>query len=348
MTLGHTLSAAMRGGLVGAAALLAGCAVSPMDDDAMGFGAACDRACLEATAEAYLVAMAAHDPALAPFAPDARYTENGVELLLPDGLWRTTNALDDYRLYVADPGEGAIGFFSVVEENGVQALVSTRLQVVDQEITEAETMVARFGDGALFQPEPGSFDAPRPQFLQTLPPERRRPRDAMIDIANSYFSALENNDGSDVPPFADDCHRLENGFATANRPVAEGQTRGPLNMSCAEAFGLGYYREDTRLRDRRFLAVDEERGLVFAAVYFDHDAALREYQLTNGETRTVTRTAPWTWMIHEIFQIEDGMISQVEAVLLGVPYGMRPNWDTGVTRPSPTEEAEIAAAARGL
>ena len=58
--------------------------------------------------------------------------------------------------------------------------------------------------------------------------------------------------------------------------------------------------------------------------------------MKNGKTVKVTRTAPWTWMIHEIFQInQEGRISQVEAILLSVPYGMPPGWDTGVHVPDP-------------
>jgi hypothetical protein len=100
-----------------------------------------------------------------------------------------------------------------------------------------------------------------------------------------------------------------------------------MNYGCREAFSLGYYREDTRLRSRRILAIDEQRGLVMAGVAFDHDAAIRNYQLKDGRPITVRNTAPWTWMIHEIFQITPaGKISQVEAILLSVPYGMRTGW----------------------
>jgi hypothetical protein len=314
----------------------AGCATAPAQ---MGAGD-CDRACLEGAAEAYLAALVAHDPSAAPFAPDYRYTENGAALSLPDGLWRTATGQTDYRVRVADPSTGNIGLLSVVEENGAEVIVGTRLQVEGGRITEAEAVIARFEANSLFRPEPGALDAPRPQLSQVLPPERRRPREEMIDIANSYFEALEDNDGHDVPPFAPTCHRLENGFATTNRPVGENGNRGPANMPCAEAFGLGYYREDTRFRDRRYPAVDEERGLVYAMTFFDHDAAVREYQLTDGRTNRVSRTGPWTWMVAEIFQIDDGQIDQVEAVLLAVPYGMRPGFLTGARRYS-VKEAEI-------
>jgi hypothetical protein len=53
----------------------------------------CDRACLRDVAETYLTAMLAHAPKQAPLALNARYTENGAELSLPDGLWRTLDKL---------------------------------------------------------------------------------------------------------------------------------------------------------------------------------------------------------------------------------------------------------------
>ena len=75
--------------------------------------------------------------------------------------------------------------------------------------------------------------------------------------------------------------------------------------------------------------------------FIDHDAAIRSYKLTNGKTVSVDRTAPWTWMAQEIFQInKDGKISQIEAVLLSVPYGMRPGWHTGIPAPSPAAVAD--------
>jgi hypothetical protein len=163
----------------------------------------------------------------------------------------------------------------------------------------------------------------------------------LIAIANSYFTGIEGNTGDKPPPFAKDCLRLENGSQTTGRPAAAGATPGPLNFSCQEAFRLGYYREDNRVRNRRVVAIDEERGLVFAEVYFDHDAALRSYALKDGRTVTVRNTAPWTWCINEIFQVNAaGEISQVEAVLLSVPYGMRPAWSTGVHLPSPQAQRD--------
>jgi len=331
----------IRRSIPAAAALLIGVACAPGAALAAAGSVSCDRGCLEDIAERYLAAMVAHDPSKAPLATHARYTEDGVELTLPDGLWRTADSVGRYRLYVTDPQWGSVGFFAKATENGAAVLVATRLKVVDRRITEIESNAARLsatvggGPSALARVDQLG-DAPRKQFTTALPPSERRTRRELIAIANSYFSGIENNTGEKPPPFADDCLRLENGTQTTGRPVAPGASPGPLNFSCKKAFALGYYREDTRLRNRRFVAVDPERGLVYAVVYFDHDAALRSYSLKDGRTVHVRNTAPWTWEAHEIFEVNGaGKISQVEAVLQSVPYGMRPGWSTGAHMTSP-------------
>ena len=317
--------------LLAAGLMLPGLATAaPADAD-------CDRACLNKVVEDYLAAMKAHDPKKVSMSPTVRYTENGVELPLPDGLWRTATGIGKYRLTVADPTIGEVGFFAAVEENGVPILLATRLQVVDHKISQIEAVVARDGlGGAKSPPMDVLGDSPRKQFLQTLAPKDRRSRQEMIAIVNTYWTGIEDNMGDEPPLFAKDCDRIEDGVYTTNRGVPEEGEPNSASYPCIEAFALGYYHNDTRVRSRRFLAIDEERGLVYTGFFIDHDAAIRSYKLTNGKTVTVDRTAPWTWMAQEIFQInKDGKISQIEAVLLSVPYGMRPGWHTGIPAPSP-------------
>jgi hypothetical protein len=321
------------------AALLGAALITPAAVSAAGAAADCDRACLTAISEQYLNAMVTHDPSKAPLGPEARYTENGVELTLPDGLWRTASSLGKYRLYVIDPEAGELGVYAKLQENGAPVLVATRLQVLEHRINQIESIVARGMDAipGANGPRPDNLgDAPRPQFLQVLPPGEQRSRQEMMAIVNTYFTGIENNTGARPPLFADDCNRIENGSYTTNRPMpAQGEPSG-ADYPCKEAFRLGYYHEDTRLRDRRVLVIDREHGLVYTGMAIDHDAAVRSYQLVNGKMMTVKRTAPWSWLAHETFQINpEGKISQVEAVLLSVPYGMRPGWSTGVRMPSP-------------
>jgi len=321
--------------LVRAPATVANPAAAPADTTP------CDEACLRAIAERYLAAMLAHAPTQAPLALNARYTENGVDLSLPDGLWRTLGKLGTYRLVVADPQNRSIGFLAKGLENGAPVLIGTRLRVINHQITEIESVVGRLSNttgGAVFgTPKDASIDGePRQQFLTELPRAARLPPAQLAAIVNGYYTGLEGNLGEKPPAFAADCQRLENETPTTNAPVAPGAQPGAANLSCAKAFGLGYYREDTRLRNRRILAVDAARGLVYAAALFDHDATVRSYPLKDGRENKVRNTGPWTWMTQEIFQIDaSGKISQVEAVLLAVPYGMRPGWVTGAHLPSP-------------
>ena len=85
----------------------------------------------------------------------------------------------------------------------------------------------------------------------------------------------------------------------------------------------------TRIRDRRFVAVDRERGLVFSFVFFDHAAGdTRNFTTPNGRQVTAGPAQPWTWYIAELFKIDKGQIRQIEATLERVPYGMTSGWSS--------------------
>ena len=308
--------------------------------------ASCDRTCLEGVADRYLVALTSRDPSKAPLAKGVRYAENNVVLPLPDGLWRTASRLGNYRLVVTDTTWQTVGLYAKLQENGAPVLLASFLKVKDGRITEIDAQVARLTDTTgsgtpanLREDQLG--DAPRAQFLTALPQAMWRSRAELASIANSYYTGLENNRGEKVPPFAEDCLRLENGTQTSGRTLPSGGQPNGMHYSCREAFGLGYYRDDTRLRNRRILAIDEERGLVYATVFFDHDASIREYKLKDGRDVAVKNTGPWTWSTQELFQVNaGGKISQVEAVLMAVPYGQRPAFSTGQHFPSPQADRD--------
>ncbi len=66
---------------------------------------------------------------------------------------------------------------------------------------------------------------PCPSFSKPLAPGERVARPDMIAIANSYFSALERNDGKKHVPFDKECNRQENGFRTTNNPKLDRRRR---------------------------------------------------------------------------------------------------------------------------
>ena len=99
-------------------------------------------------------------------------------------------------------------------------------------------------------------------------------------------------------------------------------------MGCEDQQKTGWFAFVTEIRNRRFPIVDVERGLVLSFGYFDHNAAFREYPLPDGTVTPNVLSYPQTIQISELFQIRDGKIDQIEAVINSVPYGMKSDvWD---------------------
>lgn len=333
------ISRRVRQSILGAAGALL---LAPAGAHAAIKAPACDSACLQGVMNQYLDGMLAHDPSRAPFAPNARFTENAMELKLPDGLWRTAGKLGEFRIWVADPEKSEVGLLTTGEENGGSLQLGVRLHVENGKITKAETIVYRHSpkkeNGGL-EALPPNLRTPRPQFTQVIPPANRKTREQLIEINNAYWEGIEQNDGKVLPPFADDCHRYEGGRATTNRPTPPGELPGGANVSCKEAFGLGYYREVKRIRDRRFLAVDTVHGLVYQSVVMEHDTSPRSYKLNDGRTRTLEETAPWAWLVHVVIQVDkDGNISQIEGLPLAAQYGVDPGWRDGEKRATSVQD----------
>ena len=88
--------------------------------------------------------------------------------------------------------------------------------------------------------------------------------------------------------------------------------------SCREQFESGLLHFVSRIRDRRYVAVDEERGIVVAFGFFDHDAGKnRHFTTPDGRSIVGGPQEPYTWEIAEAFKVEKGLLHEVEAVLTG-------------------------------
>lgn len=288
----------------------------------------CDRLCLQGFVDQYLTALEARDPNRAPFADHARFTEQGVELRLGDGAWGTVTSIDkDYRIYIADEERGEVAFIGIGTENWEQpGIFALRIRVQDGRISEAETLWGRTIPGAKSLLERGR---PRPAFSQSIPETKRLSRDRLVAIANTYFTGLQDNDGTREVRFSKDCNRIENGTQTTNNKSGTPRPGAPAapSWTCDQQFRSGYFRIDTDLRDRRFRVVDPERGLVFAFGFFDHSGNVLEYDLADGQTVQSSMLRPHSWMIAELFKVNaNEELDQIEAVLFEAPYGMRPAW----------------------
>lgn len=301
---------------------------------AFGAGKTCDRACLEGYIDKYLDAMKDNNPNLDLFAKDCKFTENGVQLPLGgEGLWYGMSGRANYSFYVPDMETKQIAFIGTVKEADIPAqggqpanekivAVSIRLKIDDQgKISEAEQLVMRperklfaeeqSGGAPRFLPTGEAIDkmgAPNPIYMQAIPEKERMSREELVKVADYYFEGLQRNDGKGYYPFTDDCVRFENGMDVLLQtdPATGAKTR----MTCKKQFEESLKGIVTRIRDRRFVAVDQERGIVFAFGFFDH------------------LSINWTWQISELFKIEKGQIRRIEAAFLQCPYGMNSGWST--------------------
>lgn len=318
--------------LVAATVIVCGTAAAAQNQNQKG---QCDRDCLIGISEQYLNALAARDAKRLTLASsNIPYTENGQRLRLDDGLWNSISARGSYTLHVADTTTGQVVSFATMRENGTPLILAVRLGVEKQRITEVETLVARSENGAKGLE---AMKQPREAFSRVVPPNERMTRPDLVRTANMYFSGMQLNDGKGKYPFGDRCNRIENGAQTTNaagrggeaRPDPKTADRYSTMWSCREQFESGLLHFVSRIRDRRYVVVDHERGLVVAFAFFDHDAgASRKFRTPSGREVTGGPIQPWTWMIAELFKVEQGLLQEIEAVLERVPYGMPSGWSS--------------------
>ena len=281
----------------------------------------CDRTCLESYLDRYLEAMRTADVRPGWFARDVKFTENGIRLPLgSEGLWFGMTGIGGYKFYVPDVETQQIAFIGTVIENmqygdaddveGYLVAVAIRLKIADERVTEVEQLAIRpavqlFGGDAAGGPFGNTGDnveamgEPHEIYREIIPDAERASREELIEAANHYFTGLARNDSQGYYPFTDDCIRYENGILVTR------------NFTCRQQFEDGSLNGVvSRIRDRRFVAVDRERGIVFAFGFFDH------------------HRINWTWQIAELFKIENGQIRRIEAVFHQAPFGTSSGWST--------------------
>ena len=310
-----------------AVALILSISVLPAMAQAPQASPACDRSCLNGYVDRYIAAMLARDVSDRLFARDVKFTENGIRMPFgKEGSWHLATARGTYSFYVPDVETQQVAFLGTLRERGRNATdqrvvgYSLRLKIHGGLITEVEQLVTRpatnlFGGGDSSSPFGNTGDnvekmeAPHARFAADIPANERATREELIRTANHYFSGLQGNDGKGYYPFTDDCIRFENGMdVLANLLDPQTQVRG--RMTCKRQFEVALKGVVSRVRDRRFVAVDREKGIVFAFAFFDHE------------------NINWTWQLAELFRIEKGQIARIEAIFHQAPYGTPSGWST--------------------
>ena len=301
----------------------------------------CDRACLIGIMDGYMNAIFQHDPkAVPPLALDVRMTENTGQIDVGEGLlWRAKVEPTSFKIYVADPVDGQVAEQARLKIQGQDALVAVRLKIDRGKILEIEQLWDRNINAAAIP----LLTTPRETLVSDVPPSQRISREFLIYAANSYFDALEGDDGK-IAAFADDCVRHENGYQTVNNPPPGGrmmpapmlpnpdteQGKAQLKfsmMTCAQQIDSKTFAYMKHIRPRRALIIDEQKGLVATFPLFVHD----------GTRRGAPANAPpgmlQNLVTMETFGIRGGRIHEVEAFpFVTIPYGLGNGWTPGSGR----------------
>ncbi|HKU42002.1 MAG TPA: hypothetical protein VJR89_27780 [Polyangiales bacterium] len=256
-------------------------------------GMACDRACLTGFNDAYLQALVAKDATKLATAPDVRFTENGKQLSLKEGLWAVASKLRSWRQDFAEVPAGQTAGFVALDDDAGAVLLAFRMKIVDRKVTELETTVCRRGQATFFSPD--SLTMRDPIYDMEVEPAMRQPRAKMIETVDMYFQALESGDGSKVP-FDSRASRNENGTVTAS------------GASLSSVAQFSYIDKI----ERRYVLVDEERGNVLPWVLFQIPMGI------GGGSRTLH--------LAELFKVSGGKIMKIHAVMVNQPFGTPGGW----------------------
>jgi hypothetical protein len=301
----------------------------------------CDRACLIGIMDGYMDAIFKHDPkAVPPLAIDVRMTENTGAMDVGEGmLWRSKVEPTSFKIYVADPVAGQVAEQARLKIGGQDALVAVRLKIDRGKIQEIEQLYDRNINAAAIP----LLTTPLPILTTDVPPAERNSRDLLLRAANSYFDALEGDNGK-IAAFADDCVRHENGYQTVNNPPPGGRMMpGPMlpdpktprgqemlkfsMLTCAQQIDSKTFAYMKHIRPRRALIIDEQKGLVATFPLFVHD----------GTRRGAPPDAPpgmlQNLVTMETFAIRGGLIHHVEVFpFVNLPYGLGNGWTIGSGR----------------
>jgi hypothetical protein len=297
----------------------------------------CDRTCMTGMVDRYLAALVRHDPSGLPLNRDVKFTENTARLKVgSEGLWiAASEPPTGFHIYVVDVGSGQVGFYGVMKERDKPLIIALRLKVANGQITEIEHVLAR----NLRPDAVKNLATVRPEFITPLPSGNRLPRQQMVNIADSYFEAIEHANGK-LAPFADDCVRRENGGQTTHNahpvpwPVPLGSKQADDAMayigtlSCSDQLDTHVMDFITRLWPRRHEIVDEELGIVFSFPMFQHRGGSGTVKIYNvpGTDSLPLGGSSSNMQAGELFKIDRGHIVAVEAMGASLPYGTKSGW----------------------
>jgi len=265
---------------------------------------------LRELAHRYLASLGKAPDREIALASDFRATENGAEVAGGKGMLASSRGVAGTPGLFVDAQTGqAVAIGALRLDAGLQPF-ALRLLLMDNTVCEAEAIVSSIATGhfadveKLLQPDV-IYDTP-------VPPERGATREELRDIADRYWAALEESDGSliDVNYRAD---RFANGkkitnnielLASPDRAVHTIQTTLTATRSARPI-----------VRERRYPVLDQELGLAVSIAMADfHPPAAKDGH------------KPGTFYILNAYKIVDREIRIMDVIHEFMPHGARSGW----------------------
>ena len=272
----------------------------------------CDRACLTKFVDAYYAALLANNAAGLPQAAGARITENAKEKKLADTFWASADAVI-WRFDLVNIRRGDTGTQVVIRNaDGSKTMHLLRLKVKAGAVTEMEIIKANQGDAdRLWGPD--QLTEVSHNLTLSI---REQDRDSYYDLigaTESYWRAFQSNG---TPQYrrariAPDSKRYENGLQTT------GLVRDGAFNDTSKGFDEGRFI-GRNLWGRRYAVVDEERGIVLCMVRFGLKAGAKSQSVATSNDR----------LVGEFFAIQNGQITEIQAVLVNLRDDQPTGWPT--------------------
>ena len=310
-------------------------------------GAELDRAALIKLADDYFASLVAHNSKAVPLADNIKIVEQVKRIKPGEGLWQTTTSgPTDFKIVIPDTVAQQVGGIIVMSVSGTPSMVGFRLKVENNKITEAEHLIASVN------PDSPMVQTPRSAILMEVPYKYRDSRGRLIWIAESYYDALELNNGN-LTPFAPDCERRENGarsvpqggpsltgnvvavsvLNTPNKPGASSKAKPATLMgmqTCASQLDNGQWRYITAIHPRRVLIADELTGVAIGFSQLRHPMTQKKFPILNNPgitERDMSNQKPFDMPSLHLYKIWGGQMHEIEAVGIVADYNAPTGWE---------------------
>ena len=321
------------------AVLLAGAltACNAADEEA---GQACDRACLIELTNKYVTGIETQSIEGIPFSDEVIIVENLERIRAGEGLWAdTTGKGTDFGVAVPDEARQTAGWIGMVERDGEPTIVAVRLKLDPRgSIVEAEHLYAAIDASTpLGESQLANLQTVRPGLLAEVPEADRKSGDELIATGETYYPALDDNDGT-LMPFAEDCERHENGMVTAGPGPRVGPgpnaNTAPIARDCAGQLSSKVMAYITTIDNRRVFAADPVTGLVMGLSHFRHPMDFEPYEVTalDGSTILYDKSRlpfdPFDLPAAHIFKVgADGKVHEIEAMGFRAELNSPTGWE---------------------